>query len=125
MVVRASCCHVAIALQEDFTLTYGRGIGLNKHYDVRQLSTTLASQKAQEAVTTSRPSSFKEMTSTAQAAAPDQLVGVPPTKTRVPIVVPEADATTATAVATADDTIPVGPPEPSPWAQKPQTPPNL
>ncbi|DBA72702.1 TPA: hypothetical protein ACH3X2_010237 [Trebouxia sp. C0005] len=64
-------------------------------------------------------------TSTAQAAAPDQLVGVPPTKTRVPIVVPEADATTATAVATADDTIPVGPPEPSPWAQKPQTPPNL
>ncbi|KAA6425413.1 MAG: hypothetical protein FRX49_04906 [Trebouxia sp. A1-2] len=49
-VVRASCCHVAIALQEDFTLTYGRGIGLNKHYDVRQLSTTLASQKAQEAV---------------------------------------------------------------------------
>ncbi len=30
-------CQVAIALQEDFTLTYGRGIGLQKDYHVHQL----------------------------------------------------------------------------------------
>ena len=30
-------CQVAIALQEDFTLTYGSSIGLQKDYNVRQL----------------------------------------------------------------------------------------
>jgi hypothetical protein len=30
-------CQVSIALQEDFTLTYGRGTGLQKDYHVRQM----------------------------------------------------------------------------------------
>ena len=47
-------------------------------------------------------------TSNAQAAAPAQLVGVPLTRTRVPVVMPDADATTASAVATASHTIHTG-----------------
>ncbi len=47
-------------------------------------------------------------TSDAQADAPAQLVGVPPTKTRVPVVMPETDAKAASAVATAGPTIPTG-----------------
>ncbi len=30
-------CQVSITLQEDFSLTYGRGMGLHKDYHVRQL----------------------------------------------------------------------------------------